>query len=187
MLVGAKLQDNINKTGKYLAPCIQKYGQEFTQKFTAISKIAYGIDDLCSQKYNNALFVLVNSKRKSREFNSFLSYFRNHESYIDDYAYDNPIFGNMYMLVIKIPKESYNAYKYFKEGKYSLMYSDDDIEKLISAPNTYNVLTKQKHYKKEFIKVLNKIFNGVSITEDELGNRELDLPISVDIYKEVFE
>lgn len=187
MLVGAKLQDNINKTGKYLAPCIQKYGQEFIQRFTAISKIAYGIDDIYSQQHNNALFVLVDSKRRRFEFNSFLNYFRNHESYIDDYAYDNPIFGNMYMLVIKIPKESYNTYKYFKEGKYSLMYSDDDIKQLVSNPKTQMVLEKEPHYKKEFIEVLNKIFNGVSITEDELGNRELDLPISVDTYKEVFE
>ena len=179
----------LNKTRHFLMPCLRKYGEQFEKYLLSIHKIAYGIGDfILDREYQQHLFILVDTSRKVYNFKKFMLYIKQHESYEDDYAYDNPLKGKLHMLVLKIPQECYIANRYFREGYYSLMYSEDEIKTLLTcSSHAINVCKKKHDYKVDFIARLNRVFNGVNISIDDIGNRELELPPYIDRHNEYFE
>ena len=182
--------DNVvlNRTRHFLMPCLKKYGQKFNQHLLAIHKLGYGIGDFILEKeYEQHLFILIDTSRKVFNFKKFMLYIKGHESYQDSYAYDNALKGRLYMLILKIPKACYVANKYYREGEYSLMYNDEEKKELLTSSHAFNVCKKKHDYKVDFINRLNKRFNGVDIKEEEIGNRELELPYWVDKNEEYFE
>lgn len=184
-----------NKSKKYLAPCLKHYGQVFVDRINGVYKVAIGIGDLVLSKigttYEQHIFILLdttnnistNPEAGRRIFENFLSWIREHDSYEDDYPFDNLLSGKLHMVVIKLPKDCYNKLFKFRKSQFSKMYTHEEIEEFFSnSPEVQKVLKKDQNYKQDFVDKINEEYNATLQTYDWEG--ELDFPI--DKKEEVF-
>lgn len=169
----------MTKTGRFLKPCLRKYGVEFSSKLSKIFKLAYGIGDMLIKKsYEKHIFILCDISKCTDFFKDFLEYFRRQDYYETDYAADHILYGKYHMLVIKIPKEWLDKLPLFQEGKYSKMYSKEEIKELHEQDRL--VVIKDKNYRFEFVKKVNEQF-GTKLKEEELDkDAELEIPPNID-------
>lgn len=181
----------MNRTRKYLFPLLKKYGDEFTFNINSLSKVAVGIGDMiveqCGFKHEKHLFMLVDSKYKPSRFISILAWLRKHPSYEDDYVFGNIQTSRFQMIVIKIPDTYVESMLNFKDGRYSKMYSSDDVRKLFSSDgrtgfdkklydNISKVLVRDHNYRIEFTEQVRKEFGVPDFKPD--AESEYDLPIA---------
>lgn len=176
--VGQKLPLH-NKTLKYLTPCLKKYGIDFEQMYNSVFKIALGIGDIIiidqEKKYEQHLFILLDTRLYPKNFIVFLDWIKEQEFYEDDYVYGDIKKSPCHMIVIKIPEEYTDSLDKFLEGKYSEMFSTQDIDELFyKHPDQVKVLKKDHNYKIRFVHTLNKLFVSTVIPDEYDG--ELDLP-----------
>lgn len=180
----------MNKTFKYLFPCLKHYGEELSKKINNVFKIAVGIGDIVTEnsglKYEKDIFLLVATKIKGVESQSFidlLEWIRDKPMYVDDYVYDNIQKSDYHMIVIRFPQEYYKVLPIFKIGKYSQMFDTETIEKFFNKKTSIKkILIKDKEYKLVFVTRLNGKF-GTSISPQDYSG-ELDLPPKD--HKEIF-
>lgn len=116
------------KTKRYLyLAFVGGYGVKFLELITTLTKekklvINAYLGDVDSDQHfsgsfeDPVIYVLCNKIEKMDEF---LDYMKAHKSYAGDYEVDE----DHHMLVVKIPKEHANSYKYFLQSKFSKMYS----------------------------------------------------------------
>jgi hypothetical protein len=169
----------LNKSYLYLSKALKDYGDEFLEKINSVFKVAFGIGDMLLINngviYEQHIFVLINTNKAKKHFKIFIEYIRNHESYEDDYVFDDVLKGNLHMVVIKLPKKHYNAIHWFKKSVFSKMFNQEDIEKYFKDKKEKLILIKDKNYKIEYTEQLNKEW-GTNIKPCELEG-ELELPI----------
>lgn len=178
----------MNKTEKYLKPCLKYHGEEFTNRLSLIFKLGYGIGDmLVDKKYEQHIFVLVDTLKCVQFWTEFIEdYFRELDFYEDDYAVDNLENGRLHMLVIKLPDNCIDKKNEFVKGRYSKMYSNDEIQKLLKAEDTKAIVVKDSNYRVEFVKKINDYFK-TNLKESELAaDAELDFPPDIEENKETF-
>lgn len=170
-----------NRTKIYLSPIVNVLGIDFN------NVEAYGIYDI---KYENVyndfkrdyhLFILNNPYINVKQFNDTLNKARSHKYYVDDYLFDlNEM--NKHMIVMKIPEEYHKSYDAFVIGRFSRMYTVNQLKTLkinkltpagkLNAP--WHILTKDEGYRKVFIDKINKIYN-TDLLEDDHVPREFDV------------
>lgn len=175
----------MNKTRKYLVPCLRSYGAIFTQKIGSVFKVAIGIGDIVTIKSNikfeKHIFFLIENKTNIKEFKEFLSWIREQEGfYEEDYAFDHLSKGCLHMLVIKLPEECYEAFETFKKGEYSKMYDPEKLKSLFDQNSEqYKILVKDHNYKLTFSKALQKEYNlDDPLTPEEIDDTfEFDFPL----------
>jgi hypothetical protein len=174
----------LNRTKKYLLPAIKQFGSEFTENINGLQKIAIGIGDFVCNKsgltYEKHLFILIDIKN-TKGFQTRLNFFRQHDSYEDDYSFDRLIDGQFHMLIIQMPDNFY-ALSEFRNSKYSKMYTIEEINKLFFPIKKYEeirkILIQDKNYRVTFAKQIAKDYNEPDFTEDQLDDdAELDYPI----------
>lgn len=172
----------INKTKKYLAPCIKAYGPKFESEINAITKVGVGIGDIITVKsgvkFEKHLFILVDTstKTKIKVFNKFLTWVKDQVMYEDDYVFDDVQTGNFHMVIIKFPEKYYKTFETFKLSQFSKMYSRQDVNRFFAErPEIQKVLIKDNNYKIDFVKQLNKLFEATVPHEEFDG--ELDFPL----------
>lgn len=172
----------LNKTKKYLVPCIKSYGSKFEQEITAITKVGIGIGDIITVEsgitFEKHLFILVDTSTKPqiKIFNKFLKWIKNQLMYEDDYVFDDVQAGCLHMVIIKFPEKYYKTFETFKVSQFSKMYTKQDLNKFFNQrPEVERVLIKDNSYKFDFVKSLNKLFETTIQPEDFTG--ELDFPI----------
>lgn len=181
----------MNRTRKYLFPIVKSYGEEFTLKVSKLKKLAVGIGDMIIRESNihheKHLFILVDTY-PTPLFAKDLEYFRDHSSYEDDYVFDAAHSGRLHMIVIKIPDEFATTLNYFKNSKFSSMFSLQQIESFFSYKGdnptlkkmyeeTKKILIKDNNYRFQFAKKIEEEFQtkfSVSLIKPE---HELDFPI----------
>jgi hypothetical protein len=182
---GIKIQLNqitLNKTKRFLSPCLKLYGTEFIKKISSIYKLAYGIGDMyVNQEYQKHIFVLVDTERCTNFFVSFIEWIREQDYYEDDYSFDNLLVGHLHMVVIKLPDVI--DFSNFLSGKYSKMYTNEEIISLLNDDEKAIVI-KDKNYKFKFVKRLNELF-GTNVKESEIEPIEFEIPPHI-IEKEIF-
>lgn len=165
-----------NRTLKYILPLIKKYHDNLLiTMLNSVGILAVGIGDMLydSKQYKNQhVFILIDNKANPSIFNELIDYIMDKEYYEDDYSFDNIITGRMQMVILKLPED---VIQQFLDGKYSKMYYYEDARDFIIDNNVYNVLIKSKEHKPTFIKELEIEF-GTTLTMEELGDRELDIP-----------
>ena len=170
----------MNKTTKYLAPCLRDYGEMFRNKIRSVSKLAIGVGDMVLIDKNVALekhiFILIDTKTNVTTFIDFLAYIRIQDYYEDDYIFDDANTGRKHMVVISIPEKYTKTLDNFKNNKFSEMYTLEDVNRLFKE-DVQKVLIKDHNYKVEFGKNVNKIYN--STVEAEEWDGELDFPINL--------
>lgn len=177
----------INKTARFIKPCLKLYGNEFIKRVSKIFKLAYGLKDLSlDNNYNNHIFILINADRCKNHFIETLEWIREQEYYETDYSYDNLVEGKLHMLVLKLPEVI--DFENFYQGKYSKMYTNGEILELLDE-STKAIVTKDESYKVEFVKKLQAQFNNKFSIFELHPEAELELPpnikqVKIDINEE---
>lgn len=175
----------MNKTKKYLLPCLKFYGKDFELKFHSMWKWAVGVGDFITNKSNikfeKHIFILADIERNSETFKDFQTWIKDQSCYEDDYAFDNLLTGHLHMFVIKLPEQFYETFETFKRSEYSKMYQPKDLyEFFLEKEDVLRVLIKDHNYKLQFARQLQEEFN-VHIKEDEIDEKfEYDLPLKED-------
>lgn len=167
-----------NKTLLYLIPCLKRYGEEFKQMYTGPFKLALGIGDMIvAGQYERHLFILIDTRIKTKLFIAFLNWVREQEYYQEDYVYGDIKKSPCHMVIVKIPDEFTESFEKFTLGKYSEMYTLNQIDELFSNhPETKKVLVKDRLYAIKFVRRLNKEYNTNMSTDEYLEGGELDRP-----------
>jgi hypothetical protein len=168
-----------NKTLRYLTPCLKKYGTEFEMMYKSVFKIALGIGDIIivdqERKYEQHLFMLIDTRLYPKQFIKFLDWVREQPFYEEDYVYGDIKKSPCHMIIVKIPQEYIVSLTKFTEGKYSEMFSEEDInEFFLKYPDQVKVFKKDHNYKIKFVSKLNNLFESTLPVEEYDG--ELELP-----------
>lgn len=169
----------VNRTLKYLVPALRSNGGKFVNLMQLLYWNAHGIidfayDDDISQP---RIFSLTNIKN-SHNFEKFRQFCRDTELLLDEY----PFSPTQHMFVFKFPFTE--AYQKFLEGKYSQMYTPQQVNSFIPKSyygpdgvlqftEVYSIITKRSAYFEEF---QSKIYDdfGIYIPEDDRD--EYDYP-----------
>lgn len=184
-----------NKTWKYLIPCLKNYGINFIEKLDSVFILATGIYDNTFENTNDIpsknVYILIDTHYDNISYNKFIEYVRGLDFYVKDYCPDADfLHSNKQMFVIKIPEVYHNAYDMFLEGKYSQMYTTEDIDKLFlkrkSRPSMdVEVLTKNENARTFLLDSINREFyTDLKITDftDDIDEYELPLKNKEEIF-----
>lgn len=171
---------NMNNTWKLLVPVLKEYGEEFLNKFNNVFKVAAGLGDMLLIKnnirYEKHIFVLMDTKICKKFFLDFINFIKDHESYEDDYCFDDIQTGHLHMVVLKIPVQHYRTLEKFKHSQFSSMYSTEQINNYFkNNPEISKILVKDNQYKFDFVKKLNYLYETTIQPNEYEG--ELELPI----------
>lgn len=184
-----------NKTWRFLCPCLLKYGDKFKEKFNLISKIAVGIYDHNIKTYNlpigKAIFLLVDTTENNKYYKDFLDYINTKPYFIGLYNYNNGLYyinqSRCSIIILKVPDNYDKAYDKFLEGKYSNMYTEEDLHNIFfikkEKQREYNILCRSIKALNNFTKQVNKEFNTKATTSSLIKN-EYELPLKLD--EEIF-
>ena len=179
-----------NKTKMFLVPALKVYGSTFVSKFSNdIFKLSYGVHDTLldgTLDGRHPIFVLCDKAVNSSRCWKAIEYLKNHPSYISDYTL--PQYSNrLQMVVLDFPQELHNAYEKFLEGKYSEMYTIEQISTLfpIKESVAYKILTKDESYMPVFIKKIEEMFNVEIKDKKNYITTELEFPFRM--FKELEE
>lgn len=189
-----KIQINeiqLNKTKRFLLPCLRVYGEKFEKMLTSVFKVGIGIGDILLTKragvvYEQHLFVLVDTKSFVPGWKAFIKWIREEEQshiYEDDYIFDDIGNGRLHMIVIKLPENCYKPLQWMKHSQFSKMYSAKQISEYFKENSTEKrILVKDQDYKVHYTNKLNELY-GTSVNPNELEG-ELEMPTKKD--EEVF-
>jgi len=180
----------VNKTWRFLLPCLKTFGEEFVEKYNKVFKLAAGIHDtlLDGSIYegDSVLYVLFDKKYNEKGFKDFLVWLKYQSYYISDYLYGPDLDTRYHMIMFRL-HESYDiSYQNFLLGKYSCMYSSEQIENLFNPETKYTeiaVLKKECSAIPYFIDKINTEFN-LKLTPKDYKEGELELPLKIE--EEVF-
>ena len=200
-----------NKTFKCLYPCLNYYKDNLINKLNVFFKVAVGINNKDNATEIPCLHILIDTKNYKKvipditykeNLDNFLNYIKYQDYYVKDYLYTRLSQDNLHMVVIKIPTAHKETYKHFLDGKYSKMYSNEEIESYFAYKEGFinkdieqqiNENLKEVRdvlFKADYLQTLtnyqNKIeeeFN-VKLSLDDISNHERDLPPKY--YEEMF-
>lgn len=175
-----------NRTLKYLVPALNYYGPTLKTKLNLVFKLAFGIyDSLLEGSHlegQKNIYILVDKLVRPDLYQNFMDWVKHQEYYVTDYAYDSVLEHNSrkQMIVLAFPPTLADAYDKFLQGKYSLMYTKDEINAFFADENrasARHVFCKSYIAKNEFKTLIKKTF-GVILEEQDLhiGSWEYDLP-----------
>ena len=179
----------INKTWRFLVPSMRYYGEEFTERYSKIFKVAVGIQDYATLRYKNRqplLYTLVNKEINSNCFRKNIQWLKQQYYFVADYPFAFDWDLDLHMIVLKIPKRHHQAYKHFINGQYSEMYDKDYSELLFSSKKRkadYEILKQTPQSFKDFKLKVDQFFK-VDIDYKDFINVEMELPLV--IKEEVF-
>jgi len=182
-----------NKTSEYLSPCLKEgYSRIFEVKFKEMFVLAYGIGDKVIEENPNfiignksPIFILIDTFANKRKSEDLIYWIRYQDYYIYDYIADME--GRGHMIILDFPRKYKNAYDKFLEGKYSEMFTKEEILKLFKEDSKeYKVLTKNKLLLPDFTNKLRKIFDLKNLSDRDLEDSELELPYTMNLKEEIF-
>lgn len=172
----------VNKTWKYLVPCLSDYGSTFKAKYNSLFKLATGVHDCIfdGTKYENGryVYILIDKLYRPAVTQNILQWMTYQSCYVTSYAFDDLVKGRKHMLVLSIPELYNDSYDSFIKGSYSQMYSDNQIDILFPDPTNEvrAVLKRTKNAYSSFITKVNSSFDS-NITKKDLIGAELDFPL----------
>lgn len=174
-----------NRTYTYLLPCLRRYGEDFIKMYTGVLKLAIGLKDVAiGDQYQQHFFILLDSRVYKKNFLPFLNWIREQDYYQDDYVFGDIKVSPCHMIVVKFPQEYINNLPKFEAGKYSELYSEDEVHELFANfPEAKKVLLKERLFRIKYVRNLNKEFGTHLSTDDYEG--ELDKrPVMLEEYFE---
>ena len=174
----------VNKTWRFLLPCLRGHGDIFVSKFNPVFKLAVAIHDTLLDNSKKAegrsIYILCDKFANRPAFDEFLDWIKYQDYYIANYCPDSEILkSRKHVIVIAIPEVYNDAYDNFLQGNYSLMYLEQDLKLLFSNPGKkkeYDILSREPKIIEEFVKEVNKEFKTNAVIDD-FKNAELELPL----------
>lgn len=174
----------VNKTWRFLLPCLRGHGDIFVSKFNPVFKLAVAIHDTLLDDSKKAegrsIYILCDKLTNKIAFDDFLDWIKYQDYYIGDYCPDSEILkSRKHVIIIKIPEVYNDAYDHFLKSNFSLMYLDEELKLLFSNPGKkkeYDILSREPKIIEEFVKEVNKEFGSNAIVDD-FKNAELELPL----------
>lgn len=173
----------INRTCKYLLPCLKIYGPTFQTKINSIFNLAFGIHDTLLDgtpfETQRAIYMLCDKMFQPTKFDNFLNYVKNQEYYIIDYAFDDLENGRKHMVVIRFPEKYSDVYDKFLESKYSKMYCKDEIEEFFPDNSEAKGVIKQSNEMGNIFieKVFRTFGTRLTLKDLKVGGMEYDFPL----------
>lgn len=170
-----------NKTWKFLVPCLRGHGEVFVKNFNPILKETRIYDySLETPIKGRNLYILCDDSYNKESVDNFLQFVKNTSFFKTSYPYGKT--KSKTMVVIELPERFFNAYDKFLEGKYSEMYSKEDIDLLFNLKgkhNEYKILTKDCSLRNDFIDSINKEFGTTLEDKDFEDFNELEFPLRI--------
>lgn len=159
----------INKTWRFLSPCLKGHGAPFVNRFNRLFKLSVGIHDtlLGGSPLSNGrnIYILIDKKYKEKYFTEFMSFLSYQEYFKGDYCPDTDLIkSRKHMVILEIPEEYNNAYDSFLKSQYSKMYTKEQLEILFSGTlkgTDVGILTKSKSAFESFTKEVSKEFKTI--------------------------
>lgn len=199
-----------NKAWRYLYPTLKYYGPDLDNYITSFIKLGVGIGDTNVAFEEDNLFILfdvelknhmqINLQKYKEKFQQFLHYIRIQHYYTSDYTYKYDRFSTGHMVVLKIPYVFKDALYNFIKGKYSLMYSEEQVKKYFGSrkfenksvereinkilKSTRDVFFKDEKRRKYFIKRVNLDFD--TKIKEEMLNEDFELDYPPKFSEEIF-
>ena len=184
-----------NKTSKFLLPCVLSgHGNVFQNKTNDLFILAAGLDDRVL--YNNPkydflsekkpVFILVDKFINKRKIEDFLYWLKYQEFFLGSYSVD--MIDRAFMIIVDTPEKFQQAYDNFIVGKYSEMYTKQQISILFQDKNsdTYHILTRNTDkLLPTFVKKLEETFE-TKLKYTDFVEAEMDLPYKLSEQDEVF-
>lgn len=183
-----------NKTLLYLLPSLlDGLGKIFQLKIEGITIMACGISDRSIENNprfqevlkKRAFYLLLDTfsnKRKAEDFQYWIKY---QDYFLASYFQD--LSSRAFMVVLEFPEVYGKAFDNFSLGKYSEMYSKEEIEKLFKKDSEqYKVLTKDKQSLSEFTEKIRKTFEIPELEESQVEHLEYEFPFQTNLEQEVF-
>lgn len=171
----------INKTRKFLLPCLGDYGDKMKKAIDQMNKLAVGTGDIniIDSIESDNIFILVDLRQAPTT--SILQWMRKQPFFVKDYPFDDILTGYQQMIVVKIPDDYVQSKIEFNHGNYSRMYTKKQIDSIFG--NTYmDILVKDENTLKNFVDTINHMYE--SNIQYELWEGEVDFPPKME--EEVF-
>lgn len=174
----------VNKTWRFLMPCLRGHGDEFVRKFNPLYKLGVGIFDSYAQgqpwtKGNN-IYIMIDKLYQPKQVNDFLDWVRTQSYYKFDYCPDADVLSSRkHMVVIEIPNMFNDAYNHFLQSSYSTMYLENDIKLLFSNVERQpeaKVLRRDSSILDDYIKKVNEKF-GTTLVKSDFQMSEYEFPL----------
>lgn len=175
----------VNKTWRFLIPCLEGYGKVFEDNFNTVFKLAVAIHDsyLDGASITNGrnLYIMLDKKCRPKEYLKFMEYIKYQDCFKGEYCPDGDILtSRKNVIILEVPKIYNNAYDNFLKGKYSEMYSEEKVDLFFNTTNRqedFKILTKHQD---AIINFKSKIDNLFKVDSDinEIKKGELELPLS---------
>ena len=163
----------INRTRRFLFPILNLYGRQFNQARYGLHVIACGISDsgLRGVKFRNHLFILFS--HITGDVKGAMEEMALNDNYVTHYS----AYGGT-MLVMQILPEYDKAMKSFLEGNYSEMYTKKQLVKIFpikvrDKDSVFNVITKNRIYKKRFEDKLNA---SCKLNGSDIDHTRIEIP-----------
>lgn len=174
----------VNKTWRFLLPCLRGHGDLFIKKFNPLFKLAVGVHDTLLDNSpcvtERAIYIMINKTVQPSIYDSFAEWIKFQDYYILDYCPDADIStSKKHVFVLKIPEMFNNAYDMFLKGEYSKMYTKKQIDSLFlgyERKKEHDILLKKESQLDVFVKNVNKEF-GTDIDKKDFVNAELEMPL----------
>lgn len=174
----------VNKTWRFLLPCLRGHGDTFVRKFNPLFKLAVGIHDTLLDgseiSKGKNIYIMIDKNVQQKYFFEFLDWIKYQDYYIIDYCPDGDFKkSRKHVIVISVPKAFESSYDRFLKGEYSKMYSKEEVDLLFSNPDRkkeYNILSKHRTAIKGFINTINTEFD-VDTSINDIKFEEYELPL----------
>lgn len=181
----------VNKTWRFLMPCLRGHGDEFVRKFNPLYKLGVGIFDSFAQgqlwtKGRN-IYIMVDKLYQPKQFDEFIEWIRTQKYYKNDYCPDADVLSSRkHMIVIEVPELFFDAYDHFLQSSYSTMYLENEVKLLFSNPERQaeaKILTRDSSILDDYVKKVNERFHTSSSKSDfEMSEYEFPLEKKEEIF-----
>lgn len=128
-----------NRTRKFLLPALGSMDPEWIMEINKFYSVAAGLADGKYYPYLEEPSVLLLKNIKISSINSFnesLDIIKQNSYFIKDYIFADAIDSWLHMFVIRLPESFHNAYNYFLQSKYSMMYSETQKKRFFTPNRT---------------------------------------------------
>jgi hypothetical protein len=171
-----------NRTVKYLVPALNLYGPVLKTKINLVSILGIGLFDMAIEGSHlhgqKNIYFLLNKASRTDLFNDFIRWVSYQEYYVTDYNFDPVENSTRHMVVLAFPPSMHLAYDLFIEGKYSKMYTKNELAEFFAGREAALGIFKRERFAKEsFKKKVLSAFGTVLTEEDFLTEIfEYDFP-----------
>ncbi len=173
----------VNKTWKFLIPCLASHGQEFMDLFNRAFTLAAGIHDTHLKgspiTQRRVVYCLFNSNYNRDIMQKLIHYSIKSRILAYEYDTDFPLKNsNRRMLVFKIPEVHYKAYDHFLKGEYSQMYTPEFVDANWGATARSKIVLKNQEEEglPMLVEEIKEVLDGNQSPKDMKGS-ELALPL----------